>query len=59
MAAIPERGERYLATPKDKLLAAMSEMASLEKSRNSLQQVVGVEPLFMLCCDRFPVMLTC
>ena len=27
-------------------------MASLEKSRNSLQQGVGVEPLFVLRCDR-------
>jgi hypothetical protein len=33
-------------------------MASLEKSRNSLQTGVGVEPLFMLRCDRTPVMLT-
>jgi hypothetical protein len=33
-------------------------MASLEKSRNSLQTGVGVEPLFMLRCDRSPVMLT-
>jgi hypothetical protein len=33
-------------------------MASLEKSRNSLQTGVGVEPLFMLRCDRGPVMLT-
>ena len=32
-------------------------MASLEKSRNSLQIGVGVEPLFMLRCDRSPVML--
>ncbi len=32
--------------------------ASLEKSRNSLQPVVGVEPLFMPRCDRIPVMLT-
>ena len=35
-----------------------SVMASLEKSRNSLQTGVGVEPLFMLRCDRSPVMLT-
>jgi hypothetical protein len=34
-------------------------MASLEKSRNSLQIRVGVEPLFMLRCDRSPVILTC
>jgi hypothetical protein len=34
-------------------------MTSLEKSRNSLQTGVGVEPLFMLRCDRSPVMLTC
>jgi hypothetical protein len=27
-------------------------MASLEKSRNSLQTGVGVKPLFMLRCDR-------
>ena len=33
-------------------------MASLEKSRNSLQTGVGAEPLFMLRCDRSPVMLT-
>jgi len=37
---------------------SMSEMASLEKSHNSLQIGVGVEPLFMLRCDRSPVMLT-
>jgi hypothetical protein len=34
-------------------------MASLEKSRNSLQTGAGAEPLFMLRCDRSPVMLTC
>ena len=28
------------------------------KSRNSLRTEVGVEPLFMLSCDRSPVMLT-
>jgi hypothetical protein len=33
-------------------------LTSLEKSRNSLQTGVGVEPLFMLRCDRSPVMLT-
>ena len=33
-------------------------MASLEKSRNSLQTGSGVEPLFMLSCERSPVMLT-
>jgi hypothetical protein len=33
-------------------------MASLEKSRNSLQTGVRVEALFMLRCDRNPVMLT-
>jgi len=33
-------------------------MASLEKSRNLLQTEVGVERLFMLRCDRIPVMLT-
>jgi hypothetical protein len=33
-------------------------MASLEKSRNSLQTGVGVEALFILRCDRSPVMLT-
>jgi hypothetical protein len=33
-------------------------MASLEKSRNSLQTGVGTEPLFMLRCDWSPVMLT-
>jgi hypothetical protein len=33
-------------------------MASLEKSCKSLQTGVGVEPLFMLRCDRSPVMLT-
>ena len=33
-------------------------MASLEKSGNSLQTGVGVEPLFMLRCDRIPIMLT-
>ena len=32
--------------------------ASLEKSRNSPQTGVGAEPLFMLRCDRSPVMLT-
>ena len=36
----------------------MSAMASLEKSLNSLQTGVGVEALFMLRCDRSPVMLT-
>jgi hypothetical protein len=36
----------------------MSVMASLEKSRNSLQTGVGVKHLFMLRCDRNPVMLT-
>jgi hypothetical protein len=36
----------------------MSAMASLEKSGNSLQTGVGVEPLFMLRCDRIPIMLT-
>ena len=30
----------------------LSAMASLEKSRNSMQTGVGVEPLFMLRCDR-------
>jgi hypothetical protein len=34
-------------------------MASFEKSRNSLQTGVGVQPLFMLGRDRSPVMLTC
>jgi len=34
-------------------------LTSLEKSRNSLQTGIGVEPLFMLRCDRSPVMLTC
>jgi len=33
-------------------------MASLEKSRNSLQTGFGVEPFFMLRCDRSPVMVT-
>jgi hypothetical protein len=33
-------------------------MASLEKSRNSLQTGVGAEALFILRCDRSPVMLT-
>jgi hypothetical protein len=33
-------------------------MASLEKSRNSLQTGVSVKSLFMLRCDRSPVMLT-
>jgi hypothetical protein len=33
-------------------------MASLEKSRNSLQTGSGGEPLFMLSCDWSPVMLT-
>jgi len=37
---------------------SMSAMASLEKSRNSLQTGVGAEALFMLRCDRSPVMLT-
>jgi hypothetical protein len=36
----------------------LSVTASLEKSRNSLQKGVGAEPLFMLHCDRCPVMLT-
>jgi hypothetical protein len=35
-----------------------SVMASLEKSRNSLQKGVSVKPLFMLRCDRIPVVLT-
>ena len=34
-----------------------SVMASLEKSRNSLQTGVGMGPLFMLRGDRIPVML--
>jgi hypothetical protein len=40
------------------LIGGLSVMASLEKSSNSLQTGVGVEPLFMLRCDRNPVMLT-
>jgi hypothetical protein len=36
----------------------LSDMASLEKSRNSLQTGVGIKPLFVLRCDRTPVMLT-
>jgi hypothetical protein len=35
-----------------------SVMASLEESRNHCKQGVGEEPLFMLRCDRSPVMLT-
>jgi hypothetical protein len=37
----------------------LSEMASLEKSLNSLRTGGGAEPFFMLRCDRSPVMLTC
>jgi hypothetical protein len=33
-------------------------MASLEKSRNSLQTAGGAEPLFVLRCDRSLVVLT-
>jgi serine/threonine protein kinase len=33
-------------------------LASLEKSRNSLQTRGGMEPLFILRCDRNPIMLT-
>jgi hypothetical protein len=36
----------------------MSVIASLEKSRNSLQTRGGMAPLFMFRCDRNPVMLT-
>src|SRR5215469_9940896 len=35
----------------------MSAITSLEKSRNPLETVGGVGPLFMLRCDRVPVML--
>jgi hypothetical protein len=37
---------------------SISVMASLEKSLNSLRTGGGAEPLFMLRCDRSPVMLT-
>jgi hypothetical protein len=37
---------------------SMSAMASLEKSRNSLQTGVSADPLFMPSCVRSPVMLT-
>jgi hypothetical protein len=33
-------------------------MASLERAVTRCKQVVGAEPLFMLRCDRSPVMLT-
>ena len=38
---------------------SMSAIASLEKSRNSLQTGGRHGGLFMLRCDRIPVMLTC
>jgi hypothetical protein len=38
---------------------SMRVIASLEKSRNSLQTGSKLNPLFMLRCDRTPVMLTC
>jgi hypothetical protein len=51
---------RKIAVTLSDLLSQFSKraMASLEKSRNSLQKGVGVEPLFMLRCDRSPVMLS-
>jgi hypothetical protein len=33
-------------------------MASLERAVTHCKEGVGVEPLFMLRCDRSPVMLT-
>jgi hypothetical protein len=44
-----ERGWRMDRTPATRVLSVM---ASLEKSRTSLQTGVGAEPLFMLRCDR-------